>query len=580
MKQRQQGTTAYPIPFLMVSSTDHVTAVTGITPTVTLSKNGGAFGAAAGAVSEIGSGWYALAGNATDRATVGELALHATGTGADPFDTAYTIVPWDPFDAVRLGLTALPNAAAEAAGGLYTRGTGAGQINQPANGQIDTNTAAMTAGVITATVVADGAIDAGALASDAITAAKIATGAITSAKFAVGAIDAAAIAADAIGASELAADAVAEIQSGLSLVIRQNTAQAGTSTTITLDASASATNDLYKGLLVRILSGTGAGQTRAITGYVGATKVATVHVAWVTAPSSDSVFQLLPFPEVAQAPDNFAATIISAAGVVDGNVVQISGDSTAADNLESYTDGTTPIPANVTQISGDATAADNAEAAFDGAGYNVGAGQIVAASVTGAVGSVGSGGIAAASFAAGAITAAAIATDAIGASELAADAVTKIQNGLSTAAALTTVGNNITSVKTVTDKLNTALEDDGAAGYQFTTVALENAPAGGGGGSGDGDYARTIRLQRSSGERLPNRRVTAYDSGMTAIQAFDTTNSEGEVVFNLNAGTFFILVGSTAADVALAAQTLTVSASGTTTYTIAAASSTPSSEIL
>lgn len=40
-------------------------------------------------------------------------------------------------DLVRLGLTALPNAAAEAAGGLYTRGSGAGQINQPANGSID-----------------------------------------------------------------------------------------------------------------------------------------------------------------------------------------------------------------------------------------------------------------------------------------------------------------------------------------------------------------------------------------------------------------------------------------------------------
>lgn len=35
--------------------------------------------------------------------------------------------------------TALPDAAAEAAGGLYTRGTGAGQINQAANGMIDTN---------------------------------------------------------------------------------------------------------------------------------------------------------------------------------------------------------------------------------------------------------------------------------------------------------------------------------------------------------------------------------------------------------------------------------------------------------
>ncbi len=45
-------------------------------------------------------------------------------------------------DPVRAGLTALPNANAEAAGGLYTRGGGAGQINQPTNGQIDTNVAA------------------------------------------------------------------------------------------------------------------------------------------------------------------------------------------------------------------------------------------------------------------------------------------------------------------------------------------------------------------------------------------------------------------------------------------------------
>jgi hypothetical protein len=42
---------------------------------------------------------------------------------------------------VRFGLTALPNAAAEAAGGLYTRGAGAGQLNQAANGQADINVA-------------------------------------------------------------------------------------------------------------------------------------------------------------------------------------------------------------------------------------------------------------------------------------------------------------------------------------------------------------------------------------------------------------------------------------------------------
>lgn len=53
-------------------------------------------------------------------------------------------------DSVRYGLTALPNANAEAAGGLYTRGTGAGQINQDANGRVDTNTKTWIGGAIPA----------------------------------------------------------------------------------------------------------------------------------------------------------------------------------------------------------------------------------------------------------------------------------------------------------------------------------------------------------------------------------------------------------------------------------------------
>lgn len=63
-------------------------------------------------------------------------------------------------DAVRLGLSALPAAAAEAAGGLYTRGGGAGQINQNANGQIDVRAVAITDALLTAAKFAAGAFDA------------------------------------------------------------------------------------------------------------------------------------------------------------------------------------------------------------------------------------------------------------------------------------------------------------------------------------------------------------------------------------------------------------------------------------
>lgn len=114
----KQSSTARALYFLMVDSTDHVTGKTGLSPTVTICKEGGSFAAPAGAVSEVSSGWYKVAGNATDTGTLGSLLLHATGTAADPVDLRFDVVAFDPADAVRLGLTALPNAAADAAGGL------------------------------------------------------------------------------------------------------------------------------------------------------------------------------------------------------------------------------------------------------------------------------------------------------------------------------------------------------------------------------------------------------------------------------------------------------------------------------
>lgn len=107
MNLRQVDSTAYPITFLMVDSADHITGKTGLTPTVTVSKNGAAFGVPEGAVTEIGNGWYALAGDVDDRDTLGELLVHAEASGADPVDDRYLIVPWDPFDNRAMGLIVL-----------------------------------------------------------------------------------------------------------------------------------------------------------------------------------------------------------------------------------------------------------------------------------------------------------------------------------------------------------------------------------------------------------------------------------------------------------------------------------------
>jgi hypothetical protein len=71
--------------------------------------------------------------------------------------------------------------------------------------------------------------------------------------------------------------------------ITYGTAQAGTSTTITLAAGSSAVDDAYNTFKIRIRSGTGVGQERTITDYVGSTLVATV-AAWTVTPDATSYY--------------------------------------------------------------------------------------------------------------------------------------------------------------------------------------------------------------------------------------------------------------------------------------------------
>jgi len=73
------------------------------------------------------------------------------------------------------------------------------------------------------------------------------------------------------------------------------TAQAGTSTTITLKSSSSSVNDYFNGLYITITGGTGSGQIRIIEDYVGSTKVVTVDRAWTTTPDSTSTYSITSF---------------------------------------------------------------------------------------------------------------------------------------------------------------------------------------------------------------------------------------------------------------------------------------------
>jgi hypothetical protein len=81
-------------------------------------------------------------------------------------------------------------------------------------------------------------------------------------------------------------------------IIRTGTATAGAAGSITLDASASATNDFYNNQIIQLIGGTGSGQSKIISDYDGSSKVATVNDNWATQPSTDSVFVIRAFGSV------------------------------------------------------------------------------------------------------------------------------------------------------------------------------------------------------------------------------------------------------------------------------------------
>lgn len=75
--------------------------------------------------------------------------------------------------------------------------------------------------------------------------------------------------------------------------IHDGTAQAGTSTTITLAATASSDDGIYNRNLIVIVDGTGLGQTRTIADYDATTKVCVIDREWRVTPNNTSEYQIL-----------------------------------------------------------------------------------------------------------------------------------------------------------------------------------------------------------------------------------------------------------------------------------------------
>jgi hypothetical protein len=242
----KQSSTSDPLAFIMVDSVDHVTAKTGLSPTVTLSKAGGAFASPAGAVTEIASGWYKVAGNATDTNTTGPLILHATASGADPTDAVFIVranVLGDTLPANVTQWNSSAIATPDTAG--YPKvtvkdGTGTGEIdtasghianvdtittytgNTPQTGdnfaRIGVNGAGLTnlasaANLATVNSTVNTTASTVASTSTTVTAIKAKTDNLPASPAATG--DAMTLAADALGASALATSAVNEIASAV-----------------------------------------------------------------------------------------------------------------------------------------------------------------------------------------------------------------------------------------------------------------------------------------------------------------------------------------------------------------------------
>lgn len=287
-KLLKQNQTADCLYFWMFDSTDHVTGLTGLIPSAEFSKNGAAGVAASGAISQVDS---------TNLPGLYKIAGNATDSNTlGPLVLRATAAGADAWTDEWQVVAFDPEDAVRMGQSALPN------ANAGANGGVPT--------------------------VDANNAVKLQTG---------------------TGANQIS---LTNGLVSLAYQIRENTAQAGAAGTITLDAGASATDDFYKDCWVELLSGTGAGQVRYISGYTGATKVAAVAPNWTVAPDVTSGFVVLPAAEVNASggvtyPTNFSALAIDINGRIDlGKILGTALSETIAGQLaggfKKWFDVTTP----------------------------------------------------------------------------------------------------------------------------------------------------------------------------------------------------------------------------------------------
>jgi hypothetical protein len=269
MAQLTQST-AYTKMIMMVASSDSKTGLAGATLTITTSKAGAAFATITPTVTDRGNGWYSLALTTAHTDTLGELAFHITATSADPTDEKDQVI------AQNL-MTANVPANVVQVDGVANSTHAAGYLPSDVRAVDGTALATHAAGYFPD--------DLRQIGGTAVSA--------TTAQLGVNVVN---WNNSVVATPNTAGVPVVDDRSN---ALRINTAAAVAAGSITLDASASATDSYYNDCMIVVLSGTtGAGQARLITGYTGATKVATISPNWTTTPTGTVIFAIIALSRV------------------------------------------------------------------------------------------------------------------------------------------------------------------------------------------------------------------------------------------------------------------------------------------
>ena len=113
-----------------------------------------------------------------------------------------------------------------------------------------------------------------------------------------------------------------------------------TSTTIVLATTASEENDFYNLMRVFITSGSGLGELKTISDYVGSTRTAILTSSWTTTPQTSSVYEVMPAVDITTSTgDGLASARVSS---ISGGVIQrvsTTGGASYRDAVATVTSG-------------------------------------------------------------------------------------------------------------------------------------------------------------------------------------------------------------------------------------------------